>query len=336
MKNEFDFIVIGNNWVSSLMASRLSEKASCLKVETNEKLGNEVSAGFAVEQYMPFSDMEAHFLDFMGLSAEAETVQSLTVNSGSLVPFVGFGSKKFPADDYIKSWSATQWLKLNKNFNSWEPEYVSNFKGETLAGYAIDAITPGDDHTIVKVNGKEYKAKKVFYCDDMGELVKVLPKNFVPQKALSKIGKQDHWSMACYEFEHEEAQSETSQPHILWSEKDGSNPCIGQFNKSSEFKTSSWWCLFARELVDDVEETTRVLKFMKKQIKRAYPEFFNTVKKERVTIKSDFMSISEGGATELKEAWNPSSLSVLVVGANELIPPLGSAEAAYKQIEAYL
>jgi len=336
MTKTFDFIVIGNNWASSLMAARLSQKGSCLRIHTKEMLGSRGASLNDSAQYMPFSDISDSCFSFLGMSAETKTVQSLTVTSGQVVPFVGFGPKKFPANDYIKAWSSSQWLKLNKNFNSWSSEFADTFSGESLVGHNVTSVTPSYAGATVRVNGEEYFSNKVFYCDEFGELIKVLPKSFVPQKAIKKVGVQSHWAMACYEFENTEAQAQTDQPHILWSEKENYNPCIGQFSETSGFTKSSWWCLFSKEYVDDVEETAKVLKFMKKQIKRAYPEFFNNLAQERVTINENFMSICEGSSQDLKSAWDHEALSVLVLGESELIPPLGTVEAAYKAIEAHL
>ena len=180
MSNEFDFIVIGNSWVANLMALRLCKKGTCLRVHGNEKLGTKTISKLETSQYLPFSDIDNSCFDFLGVSAESSEAQSLTVESGSLIPFVGFGSKKFPANEYIKAWSSSQWLKLNKNFSTWDAEFNNSFSGELLTGHAVTSVEPVENGVNIAVNGQSYLGKKVFYCDEFGELLKVLPKSSVP------------------------------------------------------------------------------------------------------------------------------------------------------------
>jgi methionine-S-sulfoxide reductase len=158
-----------------------------------------------------------------------------------------------------------------------------------------------DNVTSVLINGqKTLMAKNFIYAGNVRDLRLLLPEGALNQRALAKLGKNQYWTSVGLDILFENKITDSEAVHVLnGTTSDDIGPCAGIFypvEASDNAPQFSQWISFLDDLEAEEEENIgAVLKKIKRQIKRAYPEGSDKIIFERIMIVRNF-----GGDGELK------------------------------------
>ncbi|MCB0355842.1 MAG: hypothetical protein KDD40_02485 [Bdellovibrionales bacterium] len=304
-KNNYDFAIVGSNLHALILAYTLSrnyhKKVAIL--EPQDFIGgNDAPVTIGEKKIMSHFTMVnstaetietlnwlAQILD-QELFNEPLEITPLCIDSGKLIPFVGFGDRKFSTIEVLKSYTQNLNLNLNQWPSQWLEQLSSLFIGDVYTLAEITSIEIENDkikQTIVN-GSRELFADNIVFCLPPKQLKKVVGLELASHKSMQKILKNKSFTRIRMHLVTDKGFEVEQWPfHILYGSKEDNEPVVGQFLTVNEELHSLWSCWTLTELIDDHEHLGNLIKHIKKQIKRAYPEFFDHVTMEKIVVEVD-------------------------------------------------
>jgi hypothetical protein len=296
-KNKYDYILIGSGIEALLKALELEREGlkGCL-VEKEEMPGALYRGWKSGDTtfdshlcYLPQTETMA--LAIRQLQIEIPELMStpldlgpLTFHNGHVQPFVGFGETTNEAVDLYSQFTPAQQLMLSHNTSSIVSLLKQKYQGDFLNLSEVTSLELQPEPTVV-LNGATTLTATTLYCFESPlRLAKLLlhSKSSLPKNLVSKLSKTVLWTSVNLVYQHKQPVTQTQAMHILVGSKE--QPCIGRFVFENEQPTSQWLSLVGPEVAADSELLGGTIREMKKQIKRMYPHFFDSVLKENITI----------------------------------------------------
>lgn len=281
-------------------------------------------------RFIPNKNTSAAAIEFLettlgqSVGASIQEIPPVTYENGTLKSFVGFGDEP-PAfyDEIIYFAEPSRW-SLQTKVADWVQSLQTQLSANSLCDFFSRSIVTKflanqDNVTSVLINGqKTLMAKNFIYAGNVRDLRLLLPEGALNQRALAKLGKNQYWTSVGLDILFENKITDSEAVHVLnGTTSDDIGPCAGIFYPTStttadtnsentvEQNTSenlaktpqfSQWISFLDDLEAEEEENIgAVLKKIKRQIKRAYPEGSDKITFERIMIVRNF-----GGDGELK------------------------------------
>jgi hypothetical protein len=272
------------------------------------------------------------------LFSEAEKpLEAQTFQSGKLMPFVGFGDKNFKSSDVLSQFNVSQELKLHLTPEEWIEALDDQFIGERLLNREVtDIETENDAVSAIVVNGSQkLTADTYVFALSPHRLAQWTPPTTIDSKTRQKIAKSITWTALQLHFQHPRAISTSSALHFLMGSKTDFEPCLGRWISRDDQYFSTWLSLIPSDQTEDVEAAGAVIRNMKKQIKRAYPEALEELLEEKIVVHPDWC-----GHMKLPSKWVSSipDMRNLLLASRHLSPMghvLSDIEMAQKTLEAY-
>ncbi len=294
-KKEFDIIVIGNNLTGITLASSLSQSYNVALINSYEgqnmyRSSAEFSGDF---QYIPKKNDSINKIKWFSNKysldikiSESETAP-VTIDSGKLVQFLGFGERAGKSIDDLTWYNESETITLNKGYNEINNQLLTTFKGEVFDQCEVTDILVTDKKICsVMLNGqKKLSTKQLIFCDPPNKLLNVIDHNDLPGRFRQKITKLKPLSCLQIIYKHSEKFHKTDDLHFLMGNKEDFEPCLGYFWSKNDEQYSQWMLLMPSDLTEDIEKVGSNLKNIKRQIKRAYPKFYDFVEFEKVIVK---------------------------------------------------
>lgn len=228
-------------------------------------------------------------------------------------PFVGFGDQPPEFVEELDYYLAAKSLVFAQgSFDSWLNELTERYLGDHLPGYGVHRfLTEGKQVTgLMLSNGKSVSCQSAVFCDSPQALMAALDGELIGKKVQRNLAKSPFWTSISLELVHGKAVSDSSALHVLMASKDKSDPCWGLFSAAAEGKqTSRWMSFVASEQTLDSEFLAGALKKIQKQIKRAYPEAYDGLEKEKISVhynshgSVDFMLTGHQCLPSLENLW---------------------------------
>jgi hypothetical protein len=145
------------------------------------------------------------------------------------------------------------------------------------------------------------------------EVVRELLKEHTQTEVAKKLKKSQAWQGVCLDLGHSVKIEKNNLFLLDGTTDDEIGPCIGRFFGG----ISQWMSFIDSEFAEDTENIGLVLKKMKRQIKRAFPELSEAIIKERIFVTP------------------PLSGADLKLSANGTLPKVGNLWIASSQLSAY-
>ena len=312
-KNSYDFAIIGSQLHASLIAYTLSRwfQKRVAILEPTDSMGAEdalVTVGtqrvMSHFQRLPNYSVARDLLGWLHQILQVECPQQilevtpLSIESGKLVPFVGFGDKKFSTLDLLKPYVQGEGYELPQMPSEWINLIKDLFIGDiyTLTEVTSLQIENGRLQYVVVNGSKNVYADQFIYCLPPKNLKKLLSPSLLASRGMQKVLKNKTFSCMRLHLLHTsfENQGIEDKPyHILFGGKEDFEPIVGQFLELANQWHSLWSCWIPSELADDHEYLGSVLRHIKKQVKRAYPQLFDHIEYEKIVVEID----SEGSTS---------------------------------------
>lgn len=283
----------------------------------------------------------------LDLPIEFEAIENgpITFTHGELKPFVGFGSSApefhkplsyfFAPQRYIIKYEGKE-LKLNDLIAHMVQYLGDSFQSRMLVTHIIH-----DDHghvTSLMINGtKLLNVSNVIYCSHPKYFHVLFPNNSLAAKVKQKLSKGIYWTAVCLDLFHKTEITSRHEMHLLnGTTQDEIGPCVGLFQQAvvnpsttenakdtsattynsspnqeenQLIQHSQWLTYVDHEAAEDAEAIGAILKKIKRQIKRVYPEAMDKLISERIAVlpcretEVDIKLSEEGRVPTFKNLW---------------------------------
>lgn len=299
----YDYIVIGSGLTGLIIANKLSQETDkVLLIESEPTAGGSnkpaIISGSTIEngfRFFPGSDIAkealTHLENQMGLKliSNVQPNDIQTYDASGFKSFVGFG------DHAPEFYSQLSYFLNNKETTTTLPWHqvtqhlLENFKGTFLPkSFVTDIVIENDQVTAVEINGsKKYTAANYVFTGSVRDLIKVVSDDIINARAKAKVKKNIGWMTVCLDLCHANIVTDSENLFLLeGTTKDSIGPCIGRFTKTEDqaSQISQWMGFIDHDTAEETENISEVIKKMKRQIKRAFPQTIDQIKAERLFI----------------------------------------------------
>lgn len=299
-KNQFDYIIVGSGIRALLCCLEFerSGKRGCL-IEKEETLGgffrglrsNEIFFDSHL-QYLPQTPATEVALaqlqaELPSLAVEKLNIGPITFQNGQTQPFVGFGATENSAVDLYSHFTQAEQFLFSQGTHSLATALREKITSQIFNLSEITSLEL-QPQVQVLINGTTtLSANDIYFFESPLKLSKLLSnsKTPLPKTLVPKLSKTELWTAVSLIYIHKSAPTQSQSVHVLYGSKE--EPCVGRFQNEHGCTTSQWLSLVGAEAAMDSEALGATIREMKKQIKRMYPSFFETVEKENILISPE-------------------------------------------------
>lgn len=224
------------------------------------------------------------------LEYSATEVGALTFHNGQVQPFMGFGEHHVPAADEYSSFAQAPQYVLSKSTAEILTALREQFTGDVLIQSEVTqiAMESAELPSLVINGAQKLSGKEIYFFENPHVLAKLLQNDsatHMSKTAVQKLAKVPLWTAVNLMFHHKQEVSQSPAVHILYGAKE--QPCIGRLNQQNGLPISQWLCFLNDESAADSEVIGAAIREMKKQIKRMYPYFLDSVEKEFIFVNKN-------------------------------------------------
>ena len=305
----YDYIVIGSGLTGLNIASHISsETKNILILESENDIGGaNRPASLHSEvienglRFYPHTELSSQVLfqleNFLGLKLIGPTKENHpeTYEASGFKSFVGFGEKSPEFYDQLAYFLNKSEIQLTIPVHQIIQLMKEKYQGEILTRSYVTKFNFTDNKlTHVTVNGtKHFHSNNFIFTGNVRDLNLLMPDEFMGHRAKAKLKKDTAWMGLCLDLFHEVPEGtalvEKDNLFILnGTTDDDIGPCVGRFSPAltPQKQISLWMSFVDVDTAEETENIAEVLKKMKRQIKRAFPEMAEHIKGERLFISS--------------------------------------------------
>jgi hypothetical protein len=333
----YDYAIIGSGLSGLAIATAVSRFTSnVVLIESADTFGGinrsiqsplgPVNNGL---RFIPDTELAHKSISFLemlmmtSLRPEVTEIPAMTFESGQLKPFVGFGNESPAFYDEITYFANSRSIKTLLEPHEWTQILFNNFSGDFLPKSYVTKFHQTDGKvTHLTINGqKSLHAMNFIYCGPVKSLKTLLPEGALNTRAMGKLSKNQYWTAVGVDFLHSVKVSDISNIHVLnGTTSDDIGPCVGRFHSAEQVNDtlkqySQWLTFLDDEEAEDSELIGAALKKVKRQIKRAYPNAFDTIEFERIVVSPSF---SGNGDLKLNSNQTIPGLENLWIGSSQM------------------
>lgn len=312
----YDYIVIGSGLSGLTIASQISQETkNVLLLEAEHQIGGAHRPTTLKNQtlenglrFFPQTELAEKSLlrleDFLGLKLIKNISENHpeTYDASGFKSFVGFGDKSPAFYDQFSYFLNQKEIELSLPIYKIIELLKEKFKGELLTKSIVTRFNIENGKvTSVTVNGsKTYHANNFIFTGNVRDLIQLIPDENFGLRSKTKLKKDTSWIAVCLDLYHAKQEDknlvEKTNLFVLnGTTDDDIGPCVGRFHEAStdfstpqnqQFQISQWISFVDVESAEETENIAEVLKKVKRQIKRAFPEMAENIQGERLFISS--------------------------------------------------
>ncbi len=219
----------------------------------------------------------------------------ITYQSGEFKPFVGFGKEAPEFHRELSYFLAPRRLELSRKLGQVVAELAMSvgerFYPESLVTKYLGSA--GVIHSVMVNGQKTIHGKEFIHATSPQFLSHLLDDELLSVRAKQKMAKAEYWTLLGLDLFNKAPISHRQELHLLnGTTTDEIGPCVGLFHEALPVEKeggglvqcSQWMTFVSQESSEDPEFTGAILKKIKRQIKRAYPEAMENLISERIIV----------------------------------------------------
>lgn len=302
----YDYAVIGGGLAGLLCATRLSQETkNVVLLEGADQFGGVnrpiqfptgiLNNGLRYLPHTPSAHQSLLFLEnLLGMKIMGETqhLPPVTFEDGKLKEFVGFGEKTPEFYEQLRPLTLGEEIFLKLEPAQWPQLLLERYHGVLMPRSFVTRLHVENEtiHQLTINGSKTIRAQNVIYAGHVKSLALLLGRDFLPPRLFQKLSKNTYWTALCLDLCHRTQVTESMAIHILnGTTQDEIGPCAGRFLPAVEtekgvLQASQWVTFLEEEVTEDSEIVGTALKKIKRQIKRAYPDAFENLVRERIMV----------------------------------------------------
>lgn len=310
VKNKiYDALIVGSSIPALCSAIRLQQMGqSTLIIEEQEDLGGiHKPVAYLGKKwsprpfYVPDNEDTRLGLDLLkiflpDLAIEAIEQAPITYQNGQTQPFLGFGSLKPEALDLYSYYLAPKRLRLSLSAEEIVSQLKEVYTQEQLPLGKVTKIE-WEDLVNVTLNGSQnVRGRHLYFFESPKTLSNLVTNGHghkITKASTQKLGKSEVWASLNMLYHHTAPVSESPAMHFLYGAKE--ILCLGQHYYEKEQPFSHWMTAIPAELSEDSEHVGSLVKELKRQIKRMFPNFFDSVEKEFIHVQPESFAYTPTG-----------------------------------------
>lgn len=307
-QKQFDLIVVGSG-LSGLWVAHHAKKQG-LQVALIE--AQEVTGGFQHPASTPFeapmdnslrftpsTPENRHLIKAFSTALEGALVcsehssQVVTYEDGRIRDFLGFGKLTPEFYEELLPFLSPEELMLNKKWFEAADLLKHGLDGALFAQHLGSELVIENNQVMgVMINGHHFwQSPKVVFAGAIADLGTFLPASHLSARLHNHLKRPKLWTLVAVDFFHSSLVTDDGRLHILnGTTQDDIGPCVGRFSPPAPksqggcLQISQWLSFVADEDADDSANIGAIIKKIKRQIKRAYPESFQGFTQERIVV----------------------------------------------------
>jgi hypothetical protein len=302
----YDYLIVGSGPEALLTALILQGRGlTGAIVEKEENVGGLYRPLRYLEQqfdsqltFWPDTAESIAALEFMqawipDLTYTREELGALTFHNGQVQPFMGFGEHHVAAADEYSFFTQPNQLTLSKSTSEIVTFLRDQFTGDVYTQNEATQIAVEESPFVLLNGSQRLGAKDIYFFESPHVLAKLLghdPASKLSKPAVLKLSKVPLWTALTLTFHHKQEVTQSPAMHILYGAKE--QPSLGRVFTQNGLPISQWLCFLNDEAAADNEFLGATIREMKKQVKRMYPFFTDTVEKEFISVaKNSYGSV---------------------------------------------
>lgn len=310
----YDYVVVGSGLTGLSIAERLArETSNVLLLEAQDFVGGTNHPAQLVKQpinnglrFYPATEFSLKVLAQFESQLEHVVVDTIednhiqTYEAAGFKDFIGFGDKAPEFYDQFSYFLSQRKVSFKYEPHEWIRILKEKFQGTLMTKsivtkFGFESQNEGEELklTHVVVNGtKSYHAHNFIYAGSLKELALMIPDQIMNHRNKTKIQKNRYWQAVCVDLFHQQVHENHNLYVLNGTTDDDIGPCVGRFlppeinveGQISVGQISQWQSFIDSEDAEDIENIGLVLKKIKRQIKRAFPELSETIQNERIYV----------------------------------------------------
>lgn len=331
---KYDVVIIGDEFSALLLAQKLATNGRHVALVPNKesledfrKDHNERAVGTHEPfQYAPmnseaeelFSWLEEEYFPQQKLHGDLCDTPPVTFEGGQFKTFLGFGERKLKSIDALQYYLSSQSVYLKEPIQGLVDQLLKEPSFDILDKMTVTSFEVEDKNLAsVTLNGSTpLKADQFIFCSSPKELLTLFNDASFGGRQRQKLAKSKLWTRVNLVFHYTDTFEHQPGIHILMGTKDDFEPLVGEFQETPKGFVSTWTYLLDQEQSEDPEIMGGIIKYMKRQLKRAYPDSFNFIDSEKIKVHTD----THGQIEALFDSWTPKNVNNLFVASPQLSP----------------
>ena len=253
-------------------------------------------------------------------------------NRSQWAPFMGFGNTQSPCVEYLSRFQCPLTVEMVQPMSIWKKKIIEKLKEVywIQAEYTEIAIKDSEISDIVIDGHQKLKARFYLYCDSPKSLLRLLPKNCLPHLLCQKISKSQTMTSLLLLLKYQKSKQKDSKKSLYFflGTKDH-EPFMGQVSSHHPSCTFFVWQSLLPDKSTETPETMGTqIRYMRRQIKRSFPDPPNEEKIIVVPESHGYMKLNH--PTSLKNLWQSSPLTQKEDG---MTGHLKAAYSLYKELQ---
>lgn len=303
----YDYVIIGSGLTGLSIAAKIrQETENILILESQDTFGGSNRPAQLQNQNMttglrffPATEASQKSIAFLENLLQQKIAENSvdncpeTYEASGFKPFVGFGDRSFDFYDQFSYFLAQKEMVLSLKPHEWVQKLqelvhdkIQTKSFVTKFGFeGLDSEKPHLSHVIVNGNKNIY-ANNFIFTGEVKDLSLLLPDDVFNPRHKAKLKKSKGWQAVCLDLVHKNLISKNNLFVLNGTTDDEVGPCLGRFSSlpDSEQQLSQWLSFIDSESAEETENIGLVLKKIKRQIKRAFPEVSENIIKERIFV----------------------------------------------------
>lgn len=336
----YDYIIIGSGLTGLTIAKKINQETdNILILEAQDNTGGDNRPTTLNDQiinnglrFFPDTAPAQNTIKFLENLLNQPLVelslenQIETYESSGFKKFLGFGDNPPEFYEQLSYFLNSKELKLIQKPHEWTHQLATSLDSKILKksivtkfGFEeLDSEEPKLTHVLVN-GAKQIYAHNFIFTGQPKELALLVPDELLNARLKAKLKKSIAWQGVCLDLFHSTPTDKTNMFLLNGTTNDDIGPCIGRFlpavegvNNVGGGQISQWMSFVDSESAEDTENIGLILKKMKRQIKRAFPEQADSIKKEKIFVTpvlsgTDLKLNANGTLPKVKNLWIASS-----------------------------